>query len=383
MVLQIAMQFENLAVRMVAESSILSTNTKKVFYRNLLYADEKGKHAKYGSNGACKLHQWFLKAVFGGDKKAGVKIDPNAATHFLPDEESLDPFHGFTADGKVEDAMRLSALPNDPFLQSLQKLYKDEVLGNIILAARRAWFRGYAGCWETMPPLPPCFGLTRLFEELACEMDSSASACISRSFINLEHRYIAKHLEPILVDHPELKHDELVEFLCLAINRLPLDGSPQLKTMIDKSPVLSTFIAQQRQSLELMVNAEIVVCGSMDELDDDHLDICYALGLGDARCLQLDLLVPAIVGMATELGLPVTVLPEAGPTDHPLTFNHVMTVQVGCSLPDYAKAFGRNQMVAEQISGKFKAELAGLDEDDHSYDLRAISFLFNVCMHCT
>ena len=151
LVLQISQQFENLAVRMVAESSILSLDTKKRFYQNLFYADETGKRAKYGSNGGAKLHQWFLKAVFGSVTKEGTEINPSGSTHFLPDEENLDPFYGFTTDGKVVNAAthattRLSALPDDPYLEDLQKLFKDEVLGNIILAARREWFRGV--CWS-------------------------------------------------------------------------------------------------------------------------------------------------------------------------------------------------------------------------------------------
>ena len=228
----------------------------------------------------------------------------------MPDEESLDPFHGFTADGKVEDvATRLSALPDDPFLEDLRTLYKDEVLGNIILAARRAWFRGYAGHWETMPPFRASrFGLNPLLEELAREIDTSASECTSRTFINVQHRYIARHLDPILADNPEYKHDDMVELLCLTINRIPLDGRPALQRLkirvdLDNSPVLNEFVTQQRQSLERMIGADIVVYGNENELDDDHLDVRYALGLGNAKCLQLDLLVPAIVGMATELGL--------------------------------------------------------------------------------
>jgi len=386
-ILQIALQFENLAVRMVAASSILSTATKKAFYRNLFYTDETGKRAKYGSNGGAKLHQWFLKAVFGSDTKNGVEVNPTGTTHFLPDEESLDPFHGFAADGTVVDAaVRLDALPDDPHLRSLQKLFKNEVLGNIILAARRAWFRGYVGRWETMPPLPRSrYGLTRLFEELARDMDSSAATCVSRSFINLQSKYVAKHLEPILADNPHLKDDDLVELLCLTINRLSLVGRPALQRLkaridLDNSPVLSVFVAQRRRSLELMVGAEIVVCNSQNDLDDDHLDFRYALGLDETKCLQLDLLVPAIIGMATELGLSATVLPEAGPTDRPLTFNQVMTTAVGRSLPDFAKAFGRDHTVAKRISDKYVAKLKLLDADDPAYDLQAISLLFDVCI---
>jgi hypothetical protein len=384
-ILQIAQQFENVAVRMVAESTILSAATKKIFYRNIFYTDEEGKRAKYGSNGGAKLHQWFLKAVFGSDKKRGVEVNPNGVTHFWPDEEFLHPFYGFTADGRVENAdIRLSALPDDPFLDYLQRLFKNEVLGNIILAARREWFKGYAGRWETMPAfLPSRYGLNPLLEELARDMDTAAAECTIRTFLRIQREYVARHLEPILANRPDLADEHLPELLCLLINRLPLHGNPILQKLkarihFDNTPDLIMFTIQRRQALEQMVGAEILVVNNKDALDDEHLDFRYALGLGQAKCLQLDLLVPAIVGMAAELGLSAIILPEAGPTDRPLTFNQRMTVQLGCSLADYATMSGKNTVVAKRISDKYKAELAKLDADDPEYDLQAISLLFDV-----
>lgn len=43
LVQQIACQLENLTVRMVYSSSVLDEETKRGFYRNLLYSDEEGK----------------------------------------------------------------------------------------------------------------------------------------------------------------------------------------------------------------------------------------------------------------------------------------------------------------------------------------------------
>ena len=57
-----------------------------------------------------------------------------------------------------------------------------------------------------------------------------------------------------------------------------------------------------------------------------------------------------------------------------------MTIQIGQSLAAYAEAFGKDQLVAERITKKFKAELAKMDADDPKYDLRAISFLLDVCI---
>jgi hypothetical protein len=258
------------------------------------------------------------------------------------------------------------------------------VLGNIILAARRAWFKGYAGRWETMPAfLPSRYGLTSLLEELARDMDTAAAECTMRTFLRIQREYVARHLEPIVANRPDLEDEHLAELLCLTINRLPLDGRPTLQRLkrridLDNSPALSMFVTQRRQALEQMVDAEVVVVNNKDALDENHLDFRYALGIGNARCLQLDLLVPAIVGMAAELGLPAIILPEAGPTDRPVTFNQRMTIQLGHSLVDYAKTFGRDNVIAKRISNKYKTELAKLDADDPEYDLQAISLLFDV-----
>ena len=84
--------------------------------------------------------------------------------------------------------------------------------------------------------------------------------------------------------------------------------------------------------------------------------------------------------MATELGLPAVVLPETGPSSRPLTFNHRMTERLGKSLKGYAEAYGKDQMVAERISDKYRAEFSKLDSNDPEYDLQSISLLFDVCI---
>ena len=145
--LRIARQWQNLAIRMVFESQTLSQRTKKVFYRNILYSDEVGKQMKYGTNGACKTHAWFVKAVFGSAQKNPPKVNVPGPRIFNDADE--DPFFGFSADGKVETPDVLSALPNDPHIGRLLDLFSDnKVIGNIILAARRLWYRGFDGRWE-------------------------------------------------------------------------------------------------------------------------------------------------------------------------------------------------------------------------------------------
>jgi hypothetical protein len=92
-------------------------------------------------------------------------------------------------------------------------------------------------------------------------------------------------LEPLLANRPELSDENLAELLCLIINRLPLNGRPDLQKLstrigLDTSPDLIMFITQRRQALEQMVDAEVVVVNNKDALDDNHLDFRYALGLG-------------------------------------------------------------------------------------------------------
>jgi len=100
---------ENLAIRMVHESSILSDETKKHLYRNLFYSDEKTKKVRYGKNGGRKTHQWFLKAVFGCSSAERPTINPYGAVHYPSD--ASDPFQGFSPNGQVTDRSILAALP--------------------------------------------------------------------------------------------------------------------------------------------------------------------------------------------------------------------------------------------------------------------------------
>src|SRR3954452_9058551 len=165
--LQVARHMENLAVRMVYESNVLDKKTKQLYYRNLLYADESGKRQRFGENGARKTHQWFLKSVFGSSYKNHPTIDRSGAVSFPP--ETDDPFQDFTPLGHTESI--LAALPGkdgDPYLESLKKrLFKDnEVLGNIILVARREFCRGYDENWEEYPDIPHSFCLSDLIEEV-------------------------------------------------------------------------------------------------------------------------------------------------------------------------------------------------------------------------
>jgi hypothetical protein len=65
LVVSIARDMENIAIRMVVESTVINLATKAKFLRNMFYADESGKQPRQGTNGASKTHEWFLKAVMG------------------------------------------------------------------------------------------------------------------------------------------------------------------------------------------------------------------------------------------------------------------------------------------------------------------------------
>ena len=93
---------ENLAIRMIYESSILSNSTKRNLYCKLFYGDKKNKKAQYGSNGGRKTHQWFLKAVFGSKTVEQPAIINTHGAIFYPPDTS-DPFQGFNGNGHVDD----------------------------------------------------------------------------------------------------------------------------------------------------------------------------------------------------------------------------------------------------------------------------------------
>src|SRR3954454_9507871 len=118
LVRQIARFMENLAVRLVFESTHLDQKQKQHFYRTFIYCDEQEKRAKFGENGGRKTQQWFLKAVFSTSKKYSQLIKINNQIFFSSDAQDI--FQDFNSDGTVSDPSSvLLALPEDPHLEHL------------------------------------------------------------------------------------------------------------------------------------------------------------------------------------------------------------------------------------------------------------------------
>jgi len=370
---------ENLAIRMVYESSVLGDETKKHFYRNLLYSDEKDKKARFGANGGRKTHQWFLKAVFGTAAAEKPMINPHGAIRYPPD--SSDPFQGFSKDGHVVDDTILTALPDDPYLAGLKKKFQgDVILGNVVLAARRQWFRGFAGDWTKLPDIPTSFLLTDLLEQISSDLDTETATNIATNFLRYQQRYISKRLQESL---PLQHKDDLAELLCFTIDQLPLDERDDLKKVaaevdLANSVDLQAFVATERQQLATWMAVELMSCDRVEQLEDGKVDVGFALGFGEKKCVLADYLLPAIMAMAHKAGMSVTLIPEPGPTYRPIQFNVDMTKRLVLSLPKFAKKFGADKAVAARICKVFYEELKQHKEDSEAYDLRAVSVLINV-----
>ena len=48
----------------------------------------------------------------------------------------------------------------------------------------------------------------------------------------------------------------------------------------------------------MMAVTEVFECVRSEQLDDERVDIRYALGFGGASCVQADFLIPAMMAMA-------------------------------------------------------------------------------------
>ena len=282
----------------------------------------------------------------------------------------------------MDDRSILVALPDDPHLTGLTNLFKDDVVfGNVILAARRQWFRGYANDWTKLPDIPTSYMLTDLLEQIASDMDTVTAVNITTNFLRYQQQYISKQLEEAL---PLLnKKENLAELLCMTIDHLPLDGQDDLKKTaaevdLASSVDLQTFIAVERQQLAMWMAAELVFCNNIEQLEEGKVDIGFALGFGEKRCIFVDYLLPAIMGMAHKVGMAVTLIPEPGPTFRPIQFNCDMTKCLVHSLPRFARKFGMDKIVATRIYKRFQEELQHHKKDSEEYDLQAVSLLINV-----
>jgi hypothetical protein len=158
----------------------------------------------------------FLKGVFGSAKMNTCKIQ--AGRHVVVPS---------SAGGQVrdDDAHVLSAFDNDPHLSDLLHLYKgNELVGNIILAARKVWYQGFV---EKLG-LPTSYLLTPLIEELARDMDVEMVGNLTRNF-RYQEKYVAHQPQPYRDQDPLLSNDLAPELFCYLIHLLPLDGRPDLE----------------------------------------------------------------------------------------------------------------------------------------------------------
>jgi len=382
---RIARQYQDLAVRMVHESGILSLETKRHFFRNLLYSDEKSKRAKYGENGGSKIQQWFLKAVFGTSRKNAEKVNQNG--HISNSQvDDVDPLEGFSQDGGVSDIPAvLAALPDDPYLKDLHANFSgDKVMGNIILAARRLWCQGFDERWDQYPELPSSFLLTPLIEELARRMDQETAANLTANFLSYQQCYLAKQMERLYVVDARVADKLAPELFTFLIDYLPLDNRPDLVKLkndlaVDSIPEFQQFIMQERQELASMMGvSEICKYDTIEAVDDTKVDIRYALGFGDHKCIQADFLLPAILSMGNKVKMPITAIPNAGTRNRVLLFNSRATSTLMDNLGRFAEKFGMDISIAKDIEKKYKIAMTGAGEETVEYDLRKLSFLINV-----
>jgi len=386
LVRQIARFMENLAVRAVFESMHLDQKQKQLFYRTLLYSDEQEKRAKFGENGGRKTQQWFLKAVFGTSKKHSQPIKMNSQIFFPSDTQ--DTFQDFDSDGMVSDpGSVLLAIPEDPHLEHLLKLFEsNKVLGNIILVARREFCRGYQGHWEEYPQLPTSYCMTGLIEELACTMDQETVSNLVNNFLRHQAMFIKKQLEDLQQQHlnVDLSDKLLPELLCYIIDFLPLDGRTDLEHTKDlihyeQSQLLQEFVENQRRKLGEMMDAPVVKCDKLDELDDTRgVDIGFAIGFGDKQCVQADFLIPALLRMAKDADIPITIIPEGRPVNMPVRFGSRQTHQLLGNLSYFAEKYSLDREVAQSIETQFNDHIAKLNKNSSAYDLACISFLADV-----
>ena len=65
------------------------------------------------------------------------------------------------------------------------KLFSDnEVLGNVILKARKVWYQGFEERWNEMPELPSSYLITPLIEEAAAQLDVETATNLTRNFLD-------------------------------------------------------------------------------------------------------------------------------------------------------------------------------------------------------
>lgn len=386
---QIARNIENIALRLVFESKILSAETKHIFYRSLLYADEAGKESKTGTNGGSKTHQWALKAVLGCPDEPPPSDNPDCEFILRHDE---DAFAGFSPDGTVKKPYKVfPACPGDPHLKYLIEVlfHNNVVVGNILLLARREFFNGYCGRWEEMPPLPSCSYMWRLTEEIARQMDTETAANLTNNFLHHQSAYISHQLKQFRQAHPELHFDYkllqlLPELLTYLVDFLPLESRPDLedakkKVNYDNLELLQQFVEEERRSLGAMMNSTVKDFDDIEDVEDNiGVDIKFALGWDGRKCIQADYLFPALLKMANNASLSAVMIPENRLVNRPITFNSAMTESLLRKLPVFAKKYDLDEDVAIEILQQFNDYVGSKNEESADYDLISVDFLAKV-----
>ena len=315
-----------------------------------------------------------------------MDFNPEGRTFFESDDDDAS---AFTPDGNVSDPhQKLAALPDDPYLDDLLKLYSDnKVLGNVILMARRIWYRCFNLRWNEVPHIPSSYLITRLIEEVAAQIDVETATNLTTNFLRYQEKYIDWRLTDLREENQDLSKKGVPELLCYMINMLPLDGRKdliKLKTEIDLTREdLDNFISNERRELARMMGVDgIFEHTDIRTVDDSRVDMKLALGFGVHKCIQADFLFPALLEMSKRASIPITVIPMAGPRHRAILFNSLATDQIMRNLDYFALRHGLDQGTAKEIMQKYKTSMSRVDKNQKEYDLASIGFFLNVSLSC-
>jgi hypothetical protein len=216
-------------------------------------------------------------------------------------------------------------------------------------------------------------------------MDVETSANITKNFLHYQAKYLSKKLDELGQILPELNPKErglLPELLAHLVYLLPLEGRPELLRLkqrinFEHSDVLRSFVEEQRRKLGLMMGQNIVTYENPKDVDDNTgVDMQFALGW--KKCVQADFLIPALMAMAKEINLPITIIPEGGLVNVPVIFGSRMTSTFLRHLQYFAQIYGIDQKIAEQIEEQFFKHMENIKEKSVEFDLKCVDFLAKV-----
>ena len=209
-------------------------------------------------------------------------------------------------------------------------------------------------------------------------MDTETAHNLTTNFLGYQRRYVAHQMQKVKEVSPEFLKDDAVELFVYLIDLLPLDGRSDLtklkdKLRIDESHQLQRFIQEQRQQLAVMMGVDgIYEYEDLMTVNEKYVDLRLALGFGGHKCIQADFLLPAILAMATEVDMPITIIPDCSTRNRTRLLMH--------NLVYFASIYRLDEEVAETIQQKFADSLKGVAMDSPDYDLGAIAFFLNVCI---